>query len=206
MRARETKTRRKPRLGVLSIVAAAASISDARAAGAPPQNICEREMISAANEHAVPLAVLYAVALTETGQRGALNAYAMNVQGRAVFSADLSEALERFATARRAGAVLIDIGCMQVNHHYHGAKFASVEAMFDPRLNVGYAAKFLKALRASEGSWTAAVARYHAGPGNAPAQKTYVCAVIANMVASGFGSWTDAARDFCHPRDRSAAR
>ena len=129
------------RLGVLPIVAAAASISDARAAGAPPQNICEREMIAAANEQAVPLAVLYAVALTETGQRGALNAYAMNVEGRPVFSADLREALERFATAKRAGARLIDIGCMQVNHHFHGAKFASVEAMFDPRLNVGYAAQ-----------------------------------------------------------------
>ncbi|MBY6242156.1 transglycosylase SLT domain-containing protein [Methylosinus sp. Sm6] len=185
---------------------AAASICDARAAGAPPRNICEREMIQAANEHAVPLAVLYAVALTETGQRGALNAYAMNVQGRPVFSADLREALERFAAARRAGAALIDIGCMQVNHHFHGAKFASVEAMFDPRLNVGYAAKFLKALRASEGSWTAAVARYHAGPGNAPAQKTYVCAVIANMVASGFGSWTEAAHDFCRPRGHLVAR
>jgi soluble lytic murein transglycosylase-like protein len=198
--------RRRSLGGALSIVAATACISDARAAGAPPQNICEREMIQAANAHAVPLAVLYAVALTETGQRGALNAFAMNVQGRPVFSADLREALERFTTARRAGAVLIDVGCMQVNHHFHGAKFASVEAMFDPRLNVGYAAQFLKALRAREGSWTAAVARYHAGPGNAPAQKTYVCAVIANMVASGFGSWTDAARDFCRPRERAAAR
>jgi soluble lytic murein transglycosylase-like protein len=203
---RATTARRMARLAVLPIVAAAASISDAGAAGAPPQNICEREMIHAANEHAVPLAVLYAVALTETGQRGALNAYAMNVEGRPVFSAELREALERFASARRAGAVLIDIGCMQVNHHFHGAKFSSVEAMFDPRLNVGYAARFLKALRASEGSWTAAVARYHAGPKNVPAQKTYVCAVIGNMVASGFGSWTEAAREFCRPRGQSAAR
>jgi soluble lytic murein transglycosylase-like protein len=193
------------RVGVLTI-AAAASISDACAAGAPPRNVCEREMIHAANEHAVPLAVLYAVALTETGQRGALNAYAMNVEGRPVFSGELREALERFAAARRAGAVLVDIGCMQVNHHFHGAAFPSVEAMFDPRLNVGYAAKFLKTLHGKEGNWTAAVARYHAGPNNAPAQKTYVCAVIGNMVASGFGAWTQASRDFCRPRDRSAAR
>jgi hypothetical protein len=48
-----------------------------------------------------------------------------------------------------------------------------------------------------EGSWTLAVARYHAGPRNIPAQKRYVCAVIRNMVASGFGEWTDNARTFC---------
>jgi soluble lytic murein transglycosylase-like protein len=191
-------------LGAQSI-AVATSICDARAGGAPAANECEREMIRVANASAVPLAVLYAVALTETGQKGALHAYAMNIEGRPVFSADAREALERFGSARRAGAVLIDIGCMQVNHHFHGVKFASVEAMFDPRLNVEYAARFLKALRASEGSWTAAVARYHAGPNNAPAQKTYVCAVIANMIASGFGSWTEASRNFCRPRGAIAA-
>ncbi len=43
-----------------------------------------------------------------------------------------------------------------------------------------------------------AVARYHAGPDNDPAQKRYVCRVIANMVATGFGNWTRNARDFCN--------
>ena len=44
-----------------------------------------------------------------------------------------------------------------------------------------------------------AVARYHAGPDNDPAQKRYVCRVIANMVATGFGKWTGNARAFCNP-------
>lgn len=196
--------RRMSRLGV-PLILLAASICDARATGGAQSNVCEREMIRAAKESTVPLAVLYAVALTETGQRGSLHAYAMNVEGRPVFSADAREAMQRFAMAKRAGAVLIDVGCMQVNHHFHGAKFASVEDMFDPRRNVDYAARFLKNLHASEGSWTAAVARYHAGPNNAPAQKTYVCAVIGNMIASGFGSWTDASRAFCRPRRESRA-
>ena len=43
------------------------------------------------------------------------------------------------------------------------------------------------------------VARYHAGPDNDPAQKKYVCRVIANLVASGFGAWTADARSFCQP-------
>lgn len=167
--------------------------------GPDPSNVCEREMIRAADENAVPLAVLYAVALTETGQRGSLHAYAMNIEGRPLYNATLQDALAQFAMARQAGAVLIDIGCMQVNHHFHGTKFASLQDMFDPRQNVDYAARFLKSLRTSEGSWTAAVARYHAGPNNGPEQKSYVCAVISNMIASGFGSWTQASESFCHP-------
>jgi soluble lytic murein transglycosylase-like protein len=154
-------------------------------------------MIRAAKENAIPVAVLYAVALTETGQRGELRAYAMNIEGRPAFNSTLGDALGKFAVARQRGAKLIDIGCMQVNHHFHGRSFTSVEEMFDPRRNVDYAAQFLRSLRKSEGSWTSAVARYHAGPGNAPAQKTYVCAVIRNMVASGFGSWTAEASSFC---------
>jgi hypothetical protein len=41
------------------------------------------------------------------------------------------------------------------------------------------------------------VARYNAGPDNPAAQKNYVCAVIGNIVASGFGRWTPNARAFC---------
>ena len=43
-----------------------------------------------------------------------------------------------------------------------------------------------------------AVARYHAGPDNDPAQRRYVCAVITNMVAAGFGAWTPNAKSFCN--------
>ena len=154
-------------------------------------------MIRAAQKHSVPVAVLYAVALTETGQRDGLKAYAMNIGGRPVFNSTLGEALSNFESARDKGVRLIDIGCMQINHHFHGEKFSSVVQMFDPQRNVDYAARFLKALHGSGGSWTAAVARYHAGPGNAPAQRRYVCAVIQNMVGSGFGEWTAESSAFC---------
>ncbi len=161
------------------------------------ESICDVEMMRAARRNDVPLSVLYAVALTETGQHGALHAYAMNIDGKPVFNSDLSEALVAFAAAKRRGAKLIDIGCMQVNHHFHGSQFANVEEMFQPARNVDYAARFLKALQVSERSWTGAVARYHAGPGNRPAQKKYVCAVITNMIAAGFGRWTQQSRGFC---------
>jgi soluble lytic murein transglycosylase-like protein len=51
-----------------------------------------------------------------------------------------------------------------------------------------------------------AVARYHAGPNNNPAQKRYVCRVITNMVATGFGQWTDEARRFCENSETPASK
>jgi soluble lytic murein transglycosylase-like protein len=109
----------------------------------------------------------------------------------------LADGLAAFETARRNGARLIDVGCMQINYRWHGDRFASVTEMFDPVHNIDYAARFLRELRAREGTWTLAVARYNAGPNNNPAQKKYVCGVIGKMVKSGFGTWTDNARNFC---------
>jgi hypothetical protein len=158
---------------------------------------CEREMAQAARRVGIPLGVLYAVALTETGARGALHPFNINVEGRVHVAGNLHDALANFERARGRGAKLIDVGCMQVNHHFHGKNFASVAEMFDPAKNVEYAARFLTSLKERERTWTLAVARYNAGPNNNPAQKRYVCTMIKNMVASGFGSWTRNARDFC---------
>lgn len=175
----------------------AISISNFCTAALANTNVCEREMIRAASKYSVPLGMLYAVGLTETGRRGSLQPYAMNIEGRAYFAENAQDALRQFDEARRAGARLIDLGCMQINHYYHRERFSSLESMLNPRDNVDYAAQFLRQLRDREGSWTMAVARYHAGPNNDPAQKQYVCRVMTNMVATGFGEWTPAARAFC---------
>ena len=102
--------------------------------------------------------------------------------------------------------MVIDLGCMQINQHYHGEHFASIEAMFDPKQNVDYAARFLARLHARHETWSMAVARYHAGPDNDPAQKRYICRVVANMVATGFGQWTLAAREFCNQQIAETCR
>ncbi|GAA0771047.1 transglycosylase SLT domain-containing protein [Roseibium denhamense] len=166
-------------------------------AHAETQNVCEREMVAAAHKYRVPLGVLYAVGLTETGRRNSLYPYALNIEGKSVFAPSRQAAKNDFEDARRSGKKLIDIGCMQINHYYHGDQFRSVDHMLEPRANVQYAARFLRELKARQGSWTMAVARYHAGPNNDPAQKRYVCTVIRNMVASGFGNWTSNAKNFC---------
>lgn len=164
---------------------------------AASENSCEREMATAAERYQVPLAVLYAVGLTETGRKSSLQPYALNIDGKAEFYHTGGEALARYHAAKANGARLIDLGCMQINAHYHAEAFDSIADMLVPAENVAYAAQFLKRLREQEGSWTMAVARYNAGPNNNPAQKIYVCRVIANMVASGFGRWTPQAHAFC---------
>jgi soluble lytic murein transglycosylase-like protein len=169
-------------------------------------NLCEREMVRAARLHDVPLGILYAVGLTETGRRGSLQPYALNIDGRSVFATTLDEALAHIDAARKSGAKAIDIGCMQINHRFHADRFKSVREMLDPKANVDYAARFLKQLRMREKTWTLAAARYNAGPDADAAQKRYVCQVIANLVASGFGSWTANATAFCQRNDASPAK
>jgi soluble lytic murein transglycosylase-like protein len=183
------------------IAALAASTSSAALPALAAGNACEGEMRAASQKYGVPLGVLYSVGLAESGHKESLQPFAMNIAGRAYFATGLADALREFDAARAGGVTLIDIGCMQINHRFHGEHFASVAAMFAPHANVDYAARFLKTLRTQEGSWTLAVARYHAGPNNDPAQKKYVCTVIANMVATGFGSWTEGARSFCSGAD-----
>lgn len=185
---------------LLSPMLAAALAALSNAANATPAaglRVCEAEMMGAAEKYDIPLGVLYAVGMTETGRKGSLHPFALNIEGKSVFAGSADEALKVFARARKRGAKLIDLGCMQINHHYHGREFESPRDMLTPALNVTYAAKFLKQLRKREGSWTMAVARYHAGPNNNPAQKRYICAVIRNLVASGFGAWTPEAKRFC---------
>jgi soluble lytic murein transglycosylase-like protein len=171
-----------------------AAVADVRAGDARP---CEREMARAAELYGIPLGILYAVGLTETGRRGALYPYALGAEGQTVFAKNKEDAMASFEAMRHRGVKLIDLGCMQINHYYHGEKFDSVQAMFDPAKNVDYAARFLKELKQREGNWTMAVARYNAGPSNQPAQKRYVCHIVAHLVSSGFGAWTEKARSFC---------
>lgn len=190
---------RRLKAGLIGLIATLSIFSVMRPAHAE-KNICEKEMVRASRAYGVPLGMLYAVGLTETGRAGSLQPYVLNIEGRAAYAKDLSGALKHFRDAQAQGAKLIDLGCMQINHYFHAENFRSVEDMFDPAKNVDYAAKFLKELRNREGNWTLAVARYHAGPNNNPAQKRYVCRVITNMVATGFGRWTKDAERFCQPK------
>lgn len=75
-------------------------------------------------------------------------------------------AVHEVARLRARGARNIDVGCMQINLHYHGGAFESVEQALDPAFNVAYGAKFLTGLQDRHGDWPTAIAHYHsATPG-----------------------------------------
>jgi hypothetical protein len=71
---------------------------------------------------------------------------------------------EAIATVRRLqaeGRRNIDVGCMQINLHWHPAAFRTIEEALDPVRNVAYGTAFLGELFAERGSWSRAVAAYH---------------------------------------------
>lgn len=68
------------------------------------------------------------------------------------------------ATVRRLqaeGRRNIDVGCMQINLHWHPDAFRTIEEALDPIRNVAYGTAFLKELFDERGSWSRAVAAYH---------------------------------------------
>ena len=90
---------------------AALFICNAGAAAAATDNArpCEREMARASQQHGIPLGILYAVGLTETGRRGALYPYALGAEGQTVFAKDMNDAIANFEAMRAKGIKLIDL-------------------------------------------------------------------------------------------------
>lgn len=187
-------------MAAINLVLVTNTYSLAQPAGS---GVCEREIFSAAKRHQVPLGILYAVALTESGRAGELQPFALNVEGQTFFPATQRAAKEIFSREHGSGKRLIDIGCMQINYKYHASQFTSLDAMFDPRRNVEYASSFLHRLKQRHGSWVMAVARYHAGANNNVAQRKYVCTVLRHMVQQGFAKPTGEAKKTCKNRQLS---
>lgn len=152
-------------LVALSVAVVVASSAGASRTIADPSSLCEEAIHFASDREQVPLSVLSAIALNESGRKGAAGfrawPWTVNMEGKGVWFDGPDEAL---AYARREfdrGARSFDVGCLQINYRWHGQNFASIEQMFDPTSNAIYAARFLRALYAERGSWEAAAGAYH---------------------------------------------
>ncbi|MFS4437038.1 lytic transglycosylase domain-containing protein [Paracoccaceae bacterium GXU_MW_L88] len=128
-----------------------------QAAGSP--NICY-DAARAASGH-VPAEVLAAITITETGRNGQPWPWTVNLEGKGHWFDTRDAALAFARKARAAGRTSFDVGCFQVNYRWHGEYFASLEDMFEPRVNAAYASKFLGDLFNETGSWSAAAGAYH---------------------------------------------
>jgi hypothetical protein len=126
---------------------------------------CDSAARQSAGETGVPITVLMAISRTETGRtrNGRVSPWpwTVNMEGRGIWFESHDEA-QTYVLARHAdGARNFDVGCFQVNYRWHGAQFASIEAMLDPLTNARYAAQFLAELHGEFGSWEAAAGAYH---------------------------------------------
>ena len=146
-----------------SAPAAAATAWDE--AGPSRSALCRRAAAEAAARHAVPMRLLQAIALVESGRiRGGRRApwpWTLNIDGQGVWAASRAEARARAEAALARGTRSIDLGCFQLNHRWHGHAFDSVDAMLDPMLGADYAARFLARLKAETGDWRHAAGYYH---------------------------------------------
>lgn len=130
-----------------------------------PAELCDLAAARAARETGVPLAVLRAISLTETGRRheGRLRPWpwTVNMEGAGRWFDTEDEAKDYVERNHGRGARSYDVGCFQLNYRWHGQHFASPEAMFDPLENARYAARFLARLYAETGDWGRAAGAYH---------------------------------------------
>ena len=148
-------------LGILLALAAGA---DVRAAE-DPSDLCERAIVNGARRGGVPVEVLHAVALNETGRRDGEKLrpwpWAINREGKGYWFESRDEALAFARQSLAEGRTSFDVGCVQINYRWHGRAFPSVEAMFDPEWTATYAAQFLRTLYEERGDWSAAAGAYH---------------------------------------------
>jgi len=130
----------------------------------------------AAHRADVPAAVLYAVALQESGAmlRGRLIPWpwTLNVAGspqryatRAAACAGLHRALAHTPANR------IDAGLGQVNLGYHTHRYTQPCELLDPYRNLAIAAEILREQHTPGEDWLLAIGRYHRPAGGAPAAR-----------------------------------
>jgi len=112
-----------------------------------------------------PPRLLSAIARVESGRPGIAASWpwTINADGKEYYFASKEEAIAQVRRLRAQGVSSIDVGCMQVNLHYHPEAFDSLETAFDPAANVRYAAQFLWNLHQETGSWEDAIGRYNTG-------------------------------------------
>lgn len=145
---------------------------------------CDEAAVHASQQTGVPIGVLRALTRTETGRniKGRLRPWpwTVNMEGHGKWFNSRDAAMSFAFSGLKSGAQSFDVGCFQINYKWHGNAFASLEDMFDPRLNALYAARFLKSHFVETGDWSAAAGAYHSRtPEYAKKYKTRFVRILA---------------------------
>ncbi|QDF96938.1 lytic transglycosylase [Azoarcus sp. DD4] len=170
------RTRRPGRLTLHCAAAALLLMTAPWALATPVREVPPPAYQLAAQRVGIPSAVLYAVALQESGTR---------LRGRMVpwpWTLNVAGTPQRYATRaaactglRRAlgrkPAKRIDAGLGQVNLGYHAHRYTQPCELLDPYRNLGIAAEILREQHIPGEDWLIAIGRYHRPAGGEPAAR-----------------------------------
>jgi len=111
----------------------------------------------------IPRNLLKALSLVESQHKKGDSSYpwTFNAQGIGYYCRSKQKAIEGIKEQQNRGIKSIDVGCMQINLHYHPKAFHGLGEALDPKHNVHYAAEFLKKLFRKYKNWRVAVGHYH---------------------------------------------
>jgi len=133
--------------------------------GHAQSHLCDAAAGIAAQETGVPLSILRTLTRVETGRVRAGSVapwpWTLNMGGAGTWHDDFETALAAAQRALESGQRNIDLGCFQINHHWHGAEFSTLADMLDPVTNARYAASFLHDLHQEFRDWEDAIAAFH---------------------------------------------
>lgn len=131
------------------------------------RHACAAAVAAAERHNGIPAKLLTAISYAESGRWDADGEatiawpWTVTAEGKGHFLPSRAAAIARVRALHARGVRNIDVGCMQINLHYHPDAFDDLPSAFDPATNAAYAGRFLAALKRETGSWTAATARYH---------------------------------------------
>ena len=153
-----------------AVLTAALALPMQPAAAADEAAACLGFIKTTEKSQKIPEGVLKTIGFRESGRqlvdgRQVPWPWTVNAQGEGHFFETKADAIAFVQTLQQQGVDVIDVGCMQVNLHYHPAAFASLDDAFDPATNVAYAGEFLNALKSETGDWTTASIYYHSRNG-----------------------------------------
>ncbi len=144
------------------------------------QNSCLADTIPSgyrqvASQYQIPADVLYAVALTESGQtidKGLFRPWpwTLNVAGKPQRFVSRNAACRELQHQLTQGIRSIDIGLMQINWRWNHTRLRSPCRALSPYTNLHHGAALLKAAYSVKQTWPAAVGYYHS-PGQQSKQR-----------------------------------
>lgn len=155
---------------IIMLAGAAAALASAPATGPHAARAfasCERATSRWERISSVPSGLLRAISMAESGRWSKkdkiVRAWPWTVTsgGPGTYFPTKQAALAEVRRLQANGVKNIDVGCMQVNLHYHGEHFDSIEDAIDPDINAAYAARFLTQLKNEAGNWNTAAGHYH---------------------------------------------